>query len=68
MLRELDEEGKIECNCKKGDEGDFELEFFDNIARISCKRCGCKKEFKTDSISTAQELLGIDKLTLDPQK
>ena len=67
MLRELDEEGKIECNCPKTNEGDFELEFFNNIAKISCKRCGCKKEFKTDSLITAQELLNTDKLTLEPK-
>ena len=65
MLRELDEEGKIECNCPKDAEGDYELEFFNNIAKISCKRCGCKKEFKTDSISTSQELLSLDKLKLE---
>ena len=65
MLRELDEEGKIECDCPKDAEGDYELEFFDNIAKISCKRCRCKKELKTDSISTAQELLSLDKLKLE---
>jgi hypothetical protein len=65
IVKELDAEGRINCLCESDGEGDYELEFFDNIAKISCKRCGCKKEFKTDSISTSQELLSLDKLKLE---
>ena len=67
MLRELDEEGKIECNCQNNGESDYELEFFDNTARISCKRCGCKKELPTDSLMAAHDLMNVDKLTLEPK-
>ena len=65
MISELDEEGKIECDCPDGVEGDLELDFFDNVARLSCKNCGCKKDFPTDSVVTAHELLNVDKLKLD---
>ena len=65
MISELDEEDKIECDCPDGVEGDLELDFFDNVARLSCKNCGCKKDFPTDSVMTAHELLNVDKLKLD---
>ena len=67
ILRELDEEGKIECDCPDGCDGDYELEFFDNIAQISCKNCNCKKDLPTDSIIAAHELLDVDKLRLEPK-
>ena len=66
MLRELDEEGKIECACQDNEEGDYELEFFENTAKISCKRCNCKKILPTDSLIAAHELLDTDKLILEP--
>ena len=64
MLRELDEEGKIECDCPEGAGQDYELEFSDNTAKISCKCCGCKKILPTDSLIAANELLHADKLSL----
>ena len=67
MLRELDEEGKIECNCPSDSEKDYELEFLSNKARISCKRCGCEKEISTESLMDAHELLNTDKLQLEPK-
>ena len=67
MIRELDEEGKIECNCANSEEGDYELEFFDSTAQISCKRCNCKKTLSTNSLMAAHELLSIDKLRLEPK-
>lgn len=67
MLRELDDEGKIECNCPKDAEGDYELEFFENTAKISCKRCGCERVLPTDSIIAAHELMNLDKLKLEPK-
>ena len=67
MIRELDEEGKIECNCADSEEGDYELEFFGNSAQISCKRCNCKKVLSTDSLMAAHELLNVDKLRLEPK-
>lgn len=64
MLRELDEEDKIECDCPEGTGKDFELEFYGSSAEISCKCCGCKKIFPTDSLIAANELLHADKLSL----
>lgn len=67
MLSELDEEGKIECECADGKEGDFELEFLSTSAIISCKNCNCQLEFPTDSIMAAHKLLDVDKLRLEPK-
>ena len=64
MLRELDEEDKIECDCPEGTGKDYELEFYGSSAEISCKCCGCKKIFPTDSLIAANELLHADKLSL----
>ena len=44
----------------------YELEFFENTAKISCKRCNCKKILPTDSLIAAHELLDTDKLILEP--
>ena len=67
MIRELDEEGKIECSCPTNTESDLELEFLNNTAQISCKKCTCQKIIPTDSIITAHELLNADKLKLEPK-
>ena len=66
MLRELDEEGKIECDCPKDTEGDYEIEFLSDSVRVECKRCHCKKELFASSLMAAHDLLNADKLTLDP--
>ena len=67
MLKELDEEGKIECDCSNGCGKDFELSFYDASAEIACKCCGCKKIIPTDSIIEANMLLSADKLSLRPK-
>lgn len=65
-LSELDDEGKIECACPKGVEGDYELEILPEKIRISCKRCDSKKELDVGSIMQANALLECDKLVLEP--
>ena len=67
MIRELDEEGKIECDCPEDSEKDYELEFLENVAKISCKNCGCQKNIPTDSLMAAHDLLDADKLKLEPK-
>ena len=66
MIRELDEEGKIECLCPKEIEGDYEIEFLDESMIIRCKRCGAQKEINLGSIIQAHVLLEADKLVLEP--
>lgn len=64
-VKELDEEGKIECDCPADVESEYELEFLDNVAQVKCKNCGCKKIIPTDSLMAAHDLLNADKLKLD---
>ena len=66
MIRELDEEGKIECLCPPELEGDYEIEFIGETLIIRCKRCGAQKEINLGSTIQAHALLEADKLTLDP--
>ena len=68
MLRELDEEGKIECSCAEGVEGDYVIDFLDGEILIECKSCGCQKALPADSLMAAHDLLNLDKLTLEPKK
>ena len=65
VIRELDEEGKIECDCPTDTEGDYEIEFLANSLRISCKCCKAEKEINVGSLMQAHALLEADKLTLE---
>ena len=65
-VRMLDEEGKIECECRDGAEGDYEIEFLPDTAIIRCKRCGAQKVFDIGSTIQAHALLEADKLVLEP--
>ena len=64
IVKELDEEGRISCNCEGGQEGDYELEFMPDAVKISCKRCGASVSLPTNSLIDAYEILGADSLEL----
>lgn len=64
MIRELDAEGKISCNCEGDEEGDYEIEFLPDAIRLSCKRCGASVDIPTGSLIDAHEFLYIDELVL----
>ncbi len=66
VIRELDEEGKIECLCPADTEGDYEIEFLQESLIIRCKRCGAQKEINLASTMQAHALLESDKLVLEP--
>ena len=66
VIRELDEEGKIECLCPADAEGDYEIEFLKDSLIIRCKRCGAQKEINLGSTMQAHALLEADKLVLEP--
>ena len=67
VIRDLDEEGKIYCNCppEEGTEGDFELEVLPQGVKITCKRCGATKLLPANSLLDAHEFLNADSLTLE---
>ena len=65
VINELDAEGKIYCNCKGEEEGDFEVEVLPDGIKVSCKRCGASQLIPTDSYLAANAFLNADSLTLE---
>ena len=67
IIKELDEEGKIYCNCpaENENEKEYEIEFLRESMKISCKCCGASKEIPTASLIDAHEFLHADSLKLE---
>lgn len=67
VIRDLDDEGKIYCNCPRdsGLEGDYELEILPEGVKVTCKRCGATKLLPASSLLDAHEFLNADSLTLE---
>ncbi len=61
ILKELEEENAIRCQCS---EGDYDIELFDDSVCIFCKNCGAKQFVSTASLAEAQAFLEIDELIL----
>lgn len=61
ILKELEEENAIRCNCR---EGEYDIELFDDCVSVYCKNCGAKKIVSTTSLQEAQAFLEIDELVL----
>lgn len=64
MIKELDEEGRIICNCTDKSEGDYEIEFLENSIRLTCKHCGASVDIPTASLMDAHNFLYADELVL----
>ena len=63
VLGDLAEEKRIHCDCE--DEGDFLVETTADGIRISCKKCGCKKDISCAGTSIeAQALFDAARLYL----
>ncbi len=65
VIKDLDAEGKIYCNCKDGEEGDLEVEVLEDAIKIYCKKCGASRTVPTDGYLAANAFLNIDSLTLE---
>lgn len=65
VIKELDEEGRIECRCEDGAEHEYEIEFLRESVRVTCKSCGASREISAASHIDAHELLNADSLTLE---
>ena len=61
IVKELEEENAIRCNCS---EGDYDIELFDDCVCVYCKNCGAKQFISTASLAEAQAFLEIDELKL----
>ena len=65
VIKELDDEGKIECKCTDDTERTFDIEMTDEGLLISCPVCGASKLILTSSVIEAYDFIHADKLILE---
>ncbi len=67
VIKELQEEHKIFCNCEDVEEGfgDYEIDILDDGVRVYCKGCGASKVIPTDSLVVAEPYIHSDNLILE---
>ena len=65
VIKDLDEEGKILCRCKDGEEKNFDVEVTDDGVRVNCTKCGASRLIPTDSTLAAHAFLNSDSLHLE---
>lgn len=63
VVHELNDEGKIFCNCKQG-KGDYECNVYSDFVTVKCKNCKKSATIPADSTIAAHDFLNADKLTL----
>ncbi len=68
VIKELDAEGKIYCNCKGVEnEHSYDVDVTDDGVRVSCKKCGAARTIPTDSHLSAHAFLTCDCLYLEKE-
>lgn len=67
VLKELQEEHKIFCNCEDVEEGfgDYSIEVLEDGVLVRCSRCGASKVVPTDSFTVAEPYIHSDNLILE---
>ncbi|MBE6703132.1 MAG: hypothetical protein E7585_06950 [Ruminococcaceae bacterium] len=65
VIRDLDEEGKIQCRCAEGEEREYDAEILADGVRVTCKKCGATKLVPTHSLLDAHDFLNCDTLELE---
>lgn len=61
LIRDLEEEGRIDCPCHNGD---YEVAFVEGGVLVYCQNCEGRHFFPVCSTEAAQDLLSCDSLTL----
>lgn len=64
VIKDLDEEGRIYCNCKEGEAHEYDAEVLPEGVRVTCKTCGASKLVPTASMVEAHDFLHCDALYL----
>jgi hypothetical protein len=64
VIHELQAEGEISCRCEEG-QGELSADILDECVRISCRKCGAKKDIPTDSIVSANAFLHCTHIDLE---
>ena len=62
LVRDLEEEGKIDCKCHIGT--GYDLRFIKGGIEVFCPTCGATREFHVDSGSSAEGYLDTDRIEL----
>ncbi|MBQ7173600.1 MAG: hypothetical protein IJR88_05755 [Clostridia bacterium] len=66
VINDLDAEGKIDCKCKKEDNGrQYDAEILDDGILVTCRKCRASRFIPTDSGLAANAFLNIDRLHLE---
>lgn len=61
VVRELEAEGNIHCNC---DDGRYDVEITHDSIRVFCKNCKAENYYPADSINSANAFLNCECLVL----
>ena len=64
VIHELQAEGEISCRCEEG-QGELSADILDECVRISCRKCGAKKDIPTDRIVSANAFLHCTHIDLE---
>lgn len=63
-IRELDDEGRIKCNCQNNAISDYQFRLHDGDVTIWCEECGATLTLAMPGVSAAEAFLQRDSLTL----
>ena len=61
-LRELEEEGNIDCPCHAGN--GYDIRYTDGGVQIFCPHCGASHDIKAMTESQAEDFATVDRITL----
>lgn len=63
-LRELDDEGKITCNCQNNAIADYQFRLHDGQVTVWCEECGASITLPLAGVTMAEDFLQRDSLQL----
>ena len=63
IIKELDETGKIKCDCEAG-EGEFIIDVGYDTIELSCDKCQARRVLRSRTDADIIELAGVDELEL----
>ncbi|MBQ8383394.1 MAG: hypothetical protein IJX47_09345 [Clostridia bacterium] len=63
-LRELDDEGKITCNCQNNAIADYKFRLHDGEVTVWCEECGASVTLPLAGVTMAEDFLQRDSLEL----
>lgn len=63
-LRELDDEGKITCNCQNNAISDYQFRLHDGEVTVWCEECGASITLPLAGVTMAEDFLQRDSLVL----